>query len=57
MLVVHGHTPVGAVEHHGNRLAIDTGAVFGRQLTAVEISDRGIAVLGPDGAVAVEVLP
>lgn len=38
MLVVHGHTPVKNVEHHGNRLAIDTGAVFGGTLSAVEIA-------------------
>lgn len=57
VLVVHGHTPVGEVEHHGNRLAVDTGAVFGGQLTAVEISDQGVAVLGPDGAVPIKTLP
>ncbi len=35
-LIVHGHTPVadGAPDLHSNRLNIDTGAVFGRPLTA-----------------------
>jgi serine/threonine protein phosphatase 1 len=36
-LIVHGHTPVptGAPELRSNRLDIDTGAVYGGQLTAV----------------------
>lgn len=33
--VVHGHTPVSAVEERPNRLDIDTGACYGGQLTAV----------------------
>jgi serine/threonine protein phosphatase 1 len=32
-LVVHGHTPVEAPEHRGNRVNLDTGAGFGRRLT------------------------
>lgn len=39
-LVVHGHTPVPAVEHHGNRLAIDTGAGWDGPLSAVAIEGR-----------------
>lgn len=34
-LVVHGHTPVKAVEDHGNRIAIDTGAGYGGPLSCV----------------------
>lgn len=34
-LVVHGHTPVRSVERHANRVNIDTGAGFGRPLSAV----------------------
>ena len=37
MLIVHGHTPVDAASHYGNRLNIDTGAGYGRSLTAVVI--------------------
>jgi serine/threonine protein phosphatase 1 len=37
VLVVHGHTPVAAVEHHGNRLAIDTGAGWDGPVSAVAI--------------------
>jgi serine/threonine protein phosphatase 1 len=35
-LIVHGHTPLGdgVPELHGNRLNLDTGAVFGGPLTA-----------------------
>ncbi|OYX42456.1 MAG: serine/threonine protein phosphatase [Rhodobacterales bacterium 32-67-9] len=37
VLVVHGHTPVDAATHYGNRLNIDTGAGYGRALTTVVI--------------------
>ncbi|MGI3185808.1 metallophosphoesterase family protein [Nioella aestuarii] len=48
-LVVHGHTPVERVEHHGNRLAIDTGAAYGGPLSAVVIEGRQVFLLTPDG--------
>lgn len=51
--VVHGHTPVGEVEHHGNRLAIDTGAVFGGKLSAVELDPDGVSLITEDGRVPV----
>ncbi len=38
-IVVHGHTPVHRVENHGNRIAVDTGAVFGRHLSCVVLED------------------
>ena len=44
-LVVHGHTPTDEVEHHGNRLAIDTGAAFGGPLSAVAIEGRDAFLL------------
>lgn len=34
-IVVHGHTPVRKIAHHGNRINIDTGAVFGRRLSCL----------------------
>ncbi len=33
LVVVHGHTPVPQARHYGNRVALDTGAGYGRQLT------------------------
>jgi hypothetical protein len=50
MLVVHGHTPVATVEHHGNRLAIDTGAGWDGPVSAVAIEgSHGMAsdAIGP----------
>lgn len=41
-LVVHGHTPVKAVTHYGNRLNIDTGAGYGRPISAVVIEGRKV---------------
>jgi len=34
-VIVHGHTPVEAVEERANRISIDTGAVFTGRLTCV----------------------
>lgn len=34
-IVVHGHTPVAEPEFRGNRINIDTGAVFSGQLTSL----------------------
>lgn len=41
-LIVHGHTPVDAVTHYGNRLDLDTGAGYGRALSAVVIEDGAV---------------
>ena len=48
-LVVHGHTPVDRVTHYGNRLSIDTGAGFGRSLSAVVIEDGAVWQLTASG--------
>ncbi|WP_340107492.1 metallophosphoesterase [Pikeienuella sp. HZG-20] len=47
-VVVHGHTPVEAVEDHGNRIAIDTGAGYGGPLSCLVIDggSGGVRVLG-----------
>ncbi len=37
-MVVHGHTPVEKAEFHPNRINLDTGCVFGRQLTAMNMA-------------------
>lgn len=48
-LVVHGHTQVAAPEHHGNRVNLDSGAGFGRQLTAAVFEGRKSWVLEEAG--------
>ena len=48
-VVVHGHTPVKAVENHGNRIAIDTGAVFGRYLTCLVVEGADQSLLTDEG--------
>lgn len=48
-VVVHGHTPVKEVENHGNRIAVDTGLVFGRKLSCLVLEDEAQELLGPDG--------
>ena len=52
-LVVHGHTPVDAVTHYGNRLNLDTGAGYGRPLSVVVIEDGAVWQLTTAGRVAV----
>jgi len=54
-LVVHGHTPVDAVTHYGNRLNIDTGAGYGRDLSVVVLEAGAVWRLGPEGREAVPV--
>ncbi|MEM9970667.1 MAG: metallophosphoesterase [Pseudomonadota bacterium] len=48
-LVVHGHTPVDAPTHYGNRVNIDTGAGWGKELVPV-VFDGGVCfALTPEG--------
>ena len=53
-LIVHGHTPVPAVEHLGNRLAIDTGAAWEGPVSAVAIEGREAWILTANGRRPVE---
>ena len=48
-VVVHGHTPVRAVEVQPNRIGIDTGAAYGGPLSCIVLEGRGRALLTPDG--------
>lgn len=48
-VVVHGHTPAKSVEDHGNRINIDTGAVFGGPLSCLVLEGASRALLTPDG--------
>ncbi|MCO6384576.1 metallophosphoesterase [Oceanicola sp. 502str15] len=43
-LVVHGHSPVAAATHYGNRLNIDSAAAYGGPLSAVVIEGAELAV-------------
>jgi serine/threonine protein phosphatase 1 len=45
-IVVHGHTPVNAVELLSNRVNIDTGAYATNHLSVVRIDAHGLTVLG-----------
>ena len=49
--VVHGHSPVRQVENHGNRIDIDTGAVFGRHLSCLVLEDDTQQLLTESGLV------
>ncbi|MDE2581436.1 MAG: serine/threonine protein phosphatase [Rhodospirillales bacterium] len=44
-VVVHGHTPVKAPVVRANRIAIDTGAVFGGRLTAAVLEGETVGFL------------
>ncbi len=48
-LIVHGHTPGERPEHHRNRVNLDSGAGFGRPLTAAVFEGRECWVLADDG--------
>ncbi|WP_432448189.1 metallophosphoesterase [Aliiroseovarius marinus] len=48
-LIVHGHTPVDAVTHYGNRVNIDTGAGHGKAISAAVIEGRDVWLLGAGG--------
>lgn len=50
-LIVHGHTPVGAATHYGNRINLDSGAGYGKPLTGVVFEGRDCWVLTDQGRV------
>ena len=47
--VVHGHTIGKAVEHHANRIAVDTGAFRTGILSCVVLEGSDVLLLGPKG--------
>lgn len=53
-LIVHGHTPVEAATHYGNRINIDVGAGYGQPLAAVVIEGRECWLLSDQGRVPME---
>jgi serine/threonine protein phosphatase 1 len=48
-VIVHGHTPVDAVEVRPNRIGIDTGAVFSGNLTCLVLEGAARGLLGAEG--------
>ncbi|MBI1493915.1 metallophosphoesterase [Halocynthiibacter styelae] len=50
-LIIHGHTPVKAATHYGNRINIDSGAAWGHDLSAVVIEERKAWLLTVSGRV------
>jgi len=52
-VVVHGHTPTDRVTHHGNRIAVDTGAVFGGMLSVLVLDGADAVELSPRGRVPI----
>ena len=50
-LVVHGHTPVDAAEHCGNRINLDAGAGYGRSLAVAVFEGRQCWLLTQNGRV------
>ncbi len=41
-LIIHGHTPIDAPLHYGNRVNIDSGVAFGGPLTVVVVEGREV---------------
>lgn len=48
-LIVHGHTPVSTPLHAGNRINLDTGAGYGKPLTAARFQGTQIDILTEAG--------
>ena len=53
-LIVHGHTPIDAATHYGNRVNLDTGAGYGDPLTAAVFEDGKVFELTKEGRVLLE---
>ncbi len=56
-VVVHGHTPMETVRAQPDKIGIDTGAVYGGALTALELPARRLYQVKKSGAVVIEDLP
>ncbi|MEM7439232.1 MAG: metallophosphoesterase family protein [Pseudomonadota bacterium] len=48
-LIVHGHTPVDRVTHYGNRINIDTGCAYGRDLSVIVLDAGAIWQVSASG--------
>lgn len=56
-LIIHGHTPVEIAHHYGNRINLDSGAGYGKTLTAAVFEDADCWTLGADGRQRLEANP
>ena len=50
-LVVHGHTPFKDVRVRPDKIGIDTGAVYGGSLTALQLPERRVYQIDPAGRI------
>ncbi|APE45568.1 serine/threonine protein phosphatase [Sulfitobacter alexandrii] len=50
-LIVHGHTPISAARHYGNRINLDSGAGYGERLSVAVFEGRESWLLTDDGRV------
>lgn len=48
-LIVHGHSPINAATHYGNRVNIDSGVAFGGPLSGIVIEERDVWLLTQEG--------
>ena len=48
-VIVHGHTPVDVATHYGNRVNLDTGAGYGKPMTAAVFDGGNVWTLTADG--------
>ncbi|MEL6646839.1 MAG: metallophosphoesterase family protein [Pseudomonadota bacterium] len=48
-LIIHGHTPVDAPTHYGNRVNLDAGAGYGRDLVIAVLRGRDVSLLSAEG--------
>lgn len=53
-LIVHGHTPVRAATHYGNRVNLDTAAGYGEPLTAAVFEGDKVWLLTAQGRVPLQ---
>ena len=53
-LIVHGHTPMSAATHYGNRVNLDTAAGYGEPLTAAVFEGNRVWLLTAQGRVPLE---
>jgi serine/threonine protein phosphatase 1 len=56
-LIVHGHTPVDAPRHYGNRVNLDSGAGYGRPLTVALFEDGKVFTLNDGGRCLLDQIP
>lgn len=53
-LIVHGHTPVDTATHYSNRINLDSGAGYGKPLTAAVFEDAACWTLDTSGRTPLE---